>query len=145
MVLELGPWPALDAHRWTKFARRIIVELRSAPDGDELLSPDVIDLWSRTLTDWTGTAQRAMAANEPFRWSSELEPEVVEFLLHGLDRCLHSPVVMSWITPAEAEQQRQFTISIVQAFVDGLTVESHSCQHYADQILTSLGSLLADD
>lgn len=145
MVLELGPLPATDVLHWSKFARRIVVELRSAPEGDELLSPDVIELWSRTLTDWTGTAQRAVSDELPFRWSSDLEPEVAEFLLHGLDKCLHSPVVMGWVTTDEKEQQRTVTMAVVRAFVDGLTVESHSCQHYADQILTSLSTLLSEN
>ena len=148
MVLELGPYPAEDVQRWSRVVRRILVELRSTPDGEDLVSPDVIELWSRTLDDWSRIADRLTEGGgddpAPFRWTGELEPEVVEFLLDGLERCLHSPTVMSWITPEEAEQQRTFTMQVVQAFVDGLTAEGHGCQHYADQILVSLGGLLED-
>jgi hypothetical protein len=145
MVLELGPLPTADVLKWNKFARRIIVELRSSPDVADLVSTDVIELWSRTLTEWTGTAQQAEGSELPFRWTSDLEPEVVEFLLDGLDKCLHSPVVMSWVTAAEASDQRPVTMAIVRAFVDGLIAESNSCQHYADQILSSLGPLLSEN
>lgn len=144
MVLELGPCPADDVVRWSKFARRIVVELRSTPEYDELISPDVVDLWSKTLDEWLNQAKSMVGDEPPFRWTAELEPEVVEFLLHGLDRCLHSPTVMSWVTPAEARDQRAFTMRVVRAFVDGLSAEGHSCQHYADQILTSFGQLLED-
>lgn len=142
MVLELGPCPAEDVLRWSKFARRIVIELRSTPEYDELVSPDVVDLWAQTLDEWASQAKSLSGQDSPFRWTSELEPEVVEFLLHGLDRCLHSPAVMSWVTPQEAEEQRMFTMRVVQAFVDGLSAEGHGCQHYADQILTSLSDLL---
>jgi hypothetical protein len=121
-----------------------VTQLRSTPECDDLVPPDVVDLWARTLDDWTGQAESLDGQDAPFRWMSELEPEVVEFLLHGLDRCLHSPTVMSWVTPAEAEEQRMFTMRVVQAFVDGLSAEGHGCQQYADQILTSLSGLLQD-
>lgn len=143
-MLELGPCPAEDVLRWSKFARRILVQLRS-DCGQGLVSPDVVDLWANTLDDWSSTAISVSGdPDTPFRWTSELEPEVVEFLLHGLDKCIHSPTVMSWVTPPEAREQRAFTMLVVRAFIDGLHVEGRSCQHYADQILASFGDLLED-
>jgi hypothetical protein len=143
MVLELGPCPAEDVVRWSKFARRIVVELRST-EGIEGFAPDVIDLWARTLDDWSSQAKDFSDADSLFRLTEELEPEVAEYLLHGLDRCLHSPAVMSWITPEEAKEQRAFTMHVVRAFVDCLSAEGYGCQQYADQILSSFGALLDD-
>ncbi|MEM7271888.1 MAG: hypothetical protein AAF547_02305 [Actinomycetota bacterium] len=144
MVLELGPWPTDDAVRWSKFARRIVCELRTSPTDDAVAPADVLDLWSRTIDRWSTEAHAALAENRPFRLTSELEPEVVEYLLHGLDRCLHSPTVMRLITPSEAIEQRAFTMLVVRAFVDGLLAECSSCQQYADQVMTSLGTLLTE-
>lgn len=144
-MLEVGPCPTEDVLRWSKFARRILAELRTTSEAGRLVSNDVVDLWSQTLDDWSATAQAASAEpDRPFRWTGELEPEVAEFLLDGLDRCLHSPTVMSWVTPAEAEEQRAFTTLVVRAFVDGLSAEGRSCRHFADQIHVSLGNLLDD-
>ena len=143
MVLELGPCPADDVVRWSKFARRIVVELRSNDEAVEIAT-DVVELWARTLDEWSREATTQKVQGAPFRWTSELEPEVVEYMLHGLDRCLHSPVVMSWITPDEAEAQRPFTRQVVKAFLDSLTAEGHGCEEYADQVLSSLGELLND-
>lgn len=145
MVIELGPCAADDVLRWSKFARRILVELRTTEDEDQaVVSPDVLELWSRTLDEWSGRAVESANHDAPFRWSSEVEPEVAEFLLHGLDKCLHSPRVMGWVTPAEAEEQRAFTMLVVRSFVDGLAAEGEGCRHFADQILTSLQDLLQD-
>jgi len=141
MVLELGPCPAEDALSWSKFARRIVVELRTSPTGHSFISNDVLELWATTLEEWFRTAG-ACDRDEPFRWSSEVEPAVAEFLLDGLDRCLHSDAVLDLCTEEELERQRPFTKLVVGAFVTGLVAEGDACQHYADQVLTSLGNLL---
>lgn len=114
--------------------------------GEGLVSPDVVDLWANTLDEWTSAAGAASSTepHSPFRWTGDMEPEVAEFLLDGLDKCLHSQTVMDWITPLEAEEQRAFTMLIVRAFIDGFHVEGPSCQHYADQILVSLSDLLTE-
>lgn len=142
MVLELGPCPAEDALSWSKFARRIVVELRTSPTGHPFVSAEVLELWSRTLEEWFAIASRS--EGEPFRWVRDVEPEVAEFLLDGLDRCLHADMVRDLCTPEEIEQQRPFTALVVRTFVDGLAAEGDGCRHYADQVLTSLGSLLDD-
>lgn len=144
MVLELGPCQADEVTDWVRFARRILLELRAVPESDQPVSPDVIELWSRTLDDWAATARSFEPGPEPFRWSDDFDPEVAEFLLHGLDRCLHSPVVMNWITPTEASRQQPFTMRVVRAFVDGLNTEGTSCRHYADQVTASLGRYMTD-
>lgn len=143
MVLELGPCPVEDVMRWSKFVRRILVELRSTPGSEELVSPDLVDLWSRTVDEWAFRAE-TITPDQPFRWSGQLEPEVVEFMLDGLDRCVHSPTVMGWVTPQDALEQRAFTTMVIRAFVDSLNAECSSCRHYVDQVLVSLGSLLED-
>lgn len=141
MVLELGPCPADDVLRWSKFARRILVELRSNDLAERVVSTDVVDLWSRTLDEWSDEAA-GLADDVTFRWSTDLEPEVAEYLLHGLERCLHSPTVRGWIRPEEAREQRMFTMQVVRAFVDGLQAEGRGCQQYADQIMASLGNYI---
>ena len=144
MVLELGPCQADEAAGWVRFARRILLELRAAPESEQPVSSDLIDLWARTLDDWSRSASEAGHRSEPFRWSSEYDPEVAEFQLHGLERCLRSPVVMAWITPQEAHRQQPFTMRVVRAFVDGLNTEGTSCRHYAEEVSASFGRYLAD-
>lgn len=144
MVLELGPCPATDVLAWSKFARRIIVELRACPDQG-LVSSDLIALWATTLDRWSAEATKAAETpDRPFRWVEEMEPEVAEFLLDGLDRCLHSSKVMSWVTQEEAVRQRAFTGLVVRAFLGGLAAEGHGCLHFADHINQSLSPLLVD-
>ncbi len=142
MLVELGPCPAEEAEEWTKFARRFIIELRSHPDATGLVSPDVLNLWCHYIELWSSTATQAEADGRPFRWSEQIEPEVGEFMLHGLDRCLHSSFLRQAATPTEAATHKAFTMTVVRAFVDGLAAEGDACGHYVDQVLTSFSGEL---
>jgi hypothetical protein len=144
MVVEIGPCPAAEADGWTKFARRMIIELKSDPGLVSQVSPDLIDLWSEYIDRWAAQAAAADAADEPFRWSESMEPEVGEFLLHGLDRYLHSPFIKQAATEAETEAHMAFTMKLVRAFVEGLSTEGKSFGQYVDQILISFGAELDD-
>jgi hypothetical protein len=135
MLLELGPVAATDVRSWTRFARRVLVELRVEPD---LASADVDDLlsqWSQLIDDWAATS----ASGDTFRWSRSLDAEMAEFLLHGLERAFTSRRLQARITAEESQAQRSFTLHVIQAFVDGLATDDVTHQHYADQIRASFG------
>ncbi len=144
VLLDLGPFPAEDALHWSKFARRIVVELRSSPEVDRVQTADLLDQWSATIDQWSDQASRCVAAELPFRWAADVEPELAEFLLDGLDRSLHSPAVRQLCTDSEIERQRPFTVLVVRSFIDGLASEGAGCRQYADQVTTSLRGLLPD-
>jgi len=142
MLVELGPCPALEAESWARFARRVIIELRSDSDIMSRVSPDLVNLWSHYIERWSAQAVLARTEGVPFRWSESIEPEVGEFLLHGLDRCLHSSFLKQAATESEKAAHMGFTMSVVRAFVEGLTTEGKSCCHYVDQVLISFGAEL---
>ncbi len=139
MELEVGPVPAAEADSWIKFARRILIELKSTPSVDDLPAADAVDLWSQTIDAWSNIARQATVGAKPFRVSSTYEPEFAEYLLHGLEQCLLSRTVAEWVRPEEAKQQLPFTLMVVRAFVEGLASEGHSAQHYVDQIMAAFG------
>ncbi len=144
MVLDLGPCPAEDALDWSMFARRIVVELRSSPDLAPAVSPDLLDLWSTTIDQWSAAAADCRRGGRPFRWASEVDPELAEFLLAGLDRGLHSPELRLLCTDDEIERQLPFTVLVLRSFIDGLASESDGCRQYADHVAVSLQGLLPD-
>ena len=144
MLLDLGPCPAQDALRWSTFARRLVAEIGTTADLDRAGATDLLGAWSTLIDDWFDRATACEDADEPFRWASDVEPEMAEFLLDGLDRSLHSPVVRDLCTDDEIERQRPFTVLVVRSFIDGLAAESDGCRQYADQVSTSLHRLLPD-
>jgi hypothetical protein len=137
MLVELGPVAAADVRSWTRFARRVLVELGF--ERDDLPSTDVDDLlsqWSLLIDEWAARS----ASGDTFRWSRSLDAEVAEFLLHGLERAFTSRRLQARITAEESRAQRPFTLHVIQAFVDGLASDDVTHQHYADQIRASFGS-----
>ena len=127
------------------FARRIVAELRCTRDHEgPTPTDDLLDLWSETIEQWSARARECRDRGQAFRWVAEVEPEMAEFLLAGLDRSLHSDRVRELCTDEEVERQRPFTVLVVRSFVDGLTSESEGCRQYADQVSTSLRGLLPD-
>lgn len=133
MLLELGPVPTDVVHQWSKFARRVIVELRlSTDDLNGLVSDDQISGWAELIDRWDGHAVAAGATD--FRWSETLDTEMAEYLLHGLDQLLHSDQLKTRFTNDEVGTHWEFTRAILQAFVDGLSVEGRCQEHYVDQV-----------
>lgn len=142
MLLDLGPYPASDALRWTKFARRVLLEIECDPLLDGELSPDAVSLWRTYINDWSASAERHLTNREPFRWQTNLDAEVAEFLLHGLDQCWHSSRLANRLTPEDVSANHDFTMHVIRAFIDGLADEGRGCEHYANQITASFAGLL---
>lgn len=69
---------------------------------------------------------------------------MAEFLLDGLNRCVHSAEVAAWCSLDEKQAHLPMTTFVLGAFVTSLEAESGSCQHYTDQVRASLVGLLAD-
>ena len=51
MLLELGPIATADMDRWTRFARRVLLEVRTDTERDVLLDLDVLDASSSSQID----------------------------------------------------------------------------------------------
>lgn len=140
MYLELGPVPADDLKRWSRFARRVVVELRTQPSLLPDMGDDLLDQWGRLADDWCAAA--GAACGPEVRWSAPMDDEQAEYLLHGLTRCFYSPRVTAMMTPEEVRAQRRFTLRIIQAFVDGLVAEGRSDDHFVEQLRTEFAGHL---
>ncbi len=140
MLLELGPVAAGDVQQWARFVRRMICELRVDPaDLDGVATKDFLD----QCTDMVDTWERDAALGETeFRWSASMESETAMYLLHGLDRCLHSSGLADRATAEERTAVHPFMMHVVQSFVDGLTAEGSCETHLCDQVRGSLGASL---
>lgn len=140
MILELGPVAACDVQQWARFARRAVCELRVDPaDLAGVATPDFLDQCSRLVDEWD---RDASLGRRQFRWSGTIDAELAEYLLHGLDRCLHSPRLGQLTTTVELVAHRPFTMHVVQSLMDGLSTEGRCSEHLCDQVRASLGSSL---
>lgn len=139
MLVELGPVDATEVQQWTRFARRLVTELRANPEEFQgIATEDLLRQWSNLIDAWA----EASIGKDQFRWSQSLDSDLAEFLLHGLDRCLHSSQVQAQVTSDELSAYRPFTMHVLHAFVDGLSAEGGPCAEYVEQLMGSLGDSL---
>ncbi len=149
MQLELGPFAVEDVISWTRFARRLICEMKVDPaDLTGVASPDLLSAWSEMIDRLEEHASQpvsktmALRTADMFRWTGFIDVELAEYLLHGLHRCVHSESLRARITPDERTKYAPFTLHLVQSFIDGLTAEGLCHLQLVDQVRTTLGQLL---
>jgi hypothetical protein len=79
--VELGPLPSASARVWLEYASVVLDEVDrtggKVGDRSVAVAPDVLDAFRSYVASWTAAAGR-----EPFRWSGDADPEMVEYLLH---------------------------------------------------------------
>lgn len=139
VLIELGPFSSSEVHQWSRFARRIVCEFGVDPaELAGIATPDLLTEWRLLIDAWDHQAN----GTELFRWSGELDVEMSEFLLHGLERIVCSEALLQRATLAELDRHGAFTIHVVQSFVDALAAQGHCHRHYVDQIRGSIGELL---
>lgn len=131
MHLELGPFSTEEVEGWSRLFRRLAVELRSVVEPEKAeISEDLLQSWS-SFVDTLDTHCRTCSGE--FRWTHPLDEDEAEFLLHGLDRCLRSPVTRQAITPGELSAHTAFTLHVVESLTTALVAEGRRCEHYLDE------------
>ncbi len=139
MHLELGPVGAGDVQQWARFARRVVSELRVAPaDLAGVATDDLLRSWSDMIDRWE---HDAAIGDEVFRWSADVDVELAEYLLHGLDRTINSDGLRARLDRGD-HQHWPFTLHVAQALIDGLGAEGRCQEHLCDQVRVTLGSRL---
>lgn len=133
MLLELGPVDAAEALSWTRFARRLITEMRIDPcDLEGVIGEDLLGQWSALLDLWAAAV--VTEGQSTFRYSQTLEDEQAEFLLYGLTRCMTSPALRARVTAEERHDHDRFTGHVAKAFIAGLSIEGRPCDCYEEDL-----------
>ncbi len=94
------------------------------------MSPDLLDAWSQLIDRWSTLA----TPDEMFRWSSAIDDDLVEYLLHGLEQCLKIGDVTHLLTRDDIDRNREFTIHLIDSMIGALQIEGRRCEHFADEM-----------
>lgn len=122
--------PAASVLAWTKYARWVVEDLRDAAEDFHLLVPaDTLDSFERYLDEWEAVAR----ASDPFRWSAEVDPDTVEYLVHAwfiLATRLAARAEQRGVAlmPAEGEA---FYQAVVGALLDALAGEGRAQSQFS--------------
>lgn len=129
----LGPLPSNEVLAWTGYARQVLGEARRhEADWGMLLADDQLDTFIGFLDQWEKVARR----RPRFRWSTHLDPEVGEYLLHGFHRIVERLAKVSEargqaLAPPECEP---FYTALVTALLDGLESEGPIGAEFSDHL-----------
>ncbi|MGO9873543.1 MAG: hypothetical protein ACLPVY_07060 [Acidimicrobiia bacterium] len=128
--IELGPVSSASAQAWISYATDVLAVLRAVPE--QHLPRPALDVFASLLDEWRPIAQRPI----PFRWSSEQQPERVQYLLNALyvagtliEREAASG--RAHLRPAAADE---FHVLLVRETLDALERESEADAQFVEQM-----------
>ena len=130
MHIEVGPVLSASARAWITYATDMLALLRALPEHQ--LPKPALDAFASLLDEWRPNVERA----EPFRWSSEEQPERVQYLLNAL-------YIAGTLIEREAASGRarlrpagadEFHVVLVHEALDALEHESDADAQFVEQM-----------
>ena len=136
MRLDIGPVEPASAAAWIDWADEVLGKLRNEPPTRVSLPAAMFDDIGGYLEQWM---PRTRTVDKPFRWHAEIDPDELEYLVHGLFK-LDARLL------AEARrgerlgcpgEGRLFYLVLVRALLHALEVESPARAAFVDQLRSS--------
>lgn len=142
MKVRLGPVKATDMAAWLRFSRRITCDLRTDPGdmaSDAALGQvrewnRLLDEWSEELQPATSDAFRVTTGDANFNWDGDFDPERAEYLMHSMQKTIHSATVNKLVTPDDLRKHGWLTLHVMQRFIESLATEGAAQEEYVDQL-----------
>ena len=143
MRVQVGPLGSQGVLAWVGYARTVIDEAVSGRKPELALTAEVAEAFSGFLDEW----QAAAEADERFLWSTEIDPEQVEFLAHAFHH-----VALALAKAAERrgfglapQEGREFYLALVSAFLGALEREGGAAAEFAEDLGSTWPGLDLDD
>ncbi|CAN5701001.1 hypothetical protein BH24ACT3_BH24ACT3_11040 [soil metagenome] len=134
MRVVLGPLPSASVLSWIAYAREVVATAEADPDGlGAPLGPDLVEGFRRYLDDWDATARRT----REFRWSTEIDGAMAEYLLHGFHRVverLAKEAEAAGNSPGAPSEGDEFYHALVSGLLDGLAEDDSAGAEFADHL-----------
>ncbi len=138
----MGPVKANDMAAWLRFSRRITCDLRTDP-GDMASDAAMgqVREWNRLLDEWSEALipvqsgdQRHAAGDASFNWDGDFDPDRAEYLIHSMQKTIHSATVNKLVTPNDLREHGWLTLHVMQRFIESLATEGAAHEEYVDQL-----------
>jgi hypothetical protein len=130
VLIEIGPVSAESARAWIAYATETLEVLRQLESKE--LERQALDGFASLLGAWRPIAYR----DEPFRWSSQEDPDRAKFLLNALywagtivER--EAEVGRARLRPAVADE---FHLVLIHEVLDALEHESEADAHFVKEL-----------
>lgn len=133
MRLDVGPVPAASAVAWIDWADEVFGVLRDEPPTRVSLPAAAFDHIGGYLEQWMPLTRKV---DEPFRWSAEIDPDRLEYLVHALftlDARLLAEAQRGE-RPGSPEEGRLFYLVLVRDLLHALEMEDPARAGFVDQL-----------
>ncbi len=134
---------------WLAFSRRVMCDLRTEP-GDMASDSNfgVVLEWNRLMDEWAAAIAAAAPSNSllpsgesDVTWEGEFDPDRAEYLMHSLQKTMHSATVDALVTEEDIQHHGWLTMHIMSRFIDSLENEGRAHAEYVDQLRQSIRSV----
>ncbi|MGZ8765471.1 MAG: hypothetical protein ACXW2C_07260 [Acidimicrobiia bacterium] len=130
MNVEVGPVSHASAVAWLDYATEALADLRTAPASP--VSPHALELFADLLAEWRAIA----ATDDRWRWTAEMAPEKVEFLIRALYEAglvieHESAAKRARLRPPEADE---FHVVLVECVLAALEAEGGSSAQFVESL-----------
>lgn len=141
MHVQLGPLPSESAVAWVGYARQVLITKR-AHDA-ETLPEDIRSAFTGYLDEWA----RAAAKGPELRWETEVDDELLEYLVHAFYR-----VAVRLSEEAERRGGRAsppegdiFYTALVRSLLDAMADETAAAAEFSDHLRAFWPGLNAEE
>ena len=139
MKVRLGPVKSADMAAWLRFSRRITCDLRTDPGdmaSDAALSQ--VREWNRLLDEWSEELDPGRSGDTlgdaSFNWDGDFDPDRAEYLMHSMQKTIHSATVNKLVTSDDLRKHGWLTLHVMQRFIESLVTEGAAHEEYVDQL-----------
>jgi hypothetical protein len=131
MEVRVGPVSARSATAWVGYATDVLTSAVGNSDVPTV-DPDIVAEFIGYLNQWEHHA----AHGDPFIWTGEIEPERLEYLVHGFARIVDHLAAMADRrdepnAPAEGDD---FYQALVLSIIDALAQQGDSMGEFSEQL-----------
>ena len=141
MEVRIGPVSARSAVAWAGYATEVLTSA-SGSTSVPSVDPTIVEEFVSYLRQWDEQA----AQGDPFIWIGEIEPERLEYLVHGFARIVdHLAAVADHRgQPGAPADGDEFYQALVLSIIDALAQQGDSMGEYSEQLRDQWPGLQAD-
>lgn len=142
MRVQVGPLASGSVTIWVAYARTVLAQALAHPGSHAPLAAEAIDAFEDFLDLWDDAARDTTE----FVWSTEVDPERVEYLAHVWFRLAAELADEAEARgfPLSPPEGDEFYQALVSAVLDALAHEGRSTFEFAEQLREEWPGLKAD-
>jgi hypothetical protein len=141
MEVRVGPVSARSARAWVGYATDVLTSAVGNSDVPAV-DPAIVEEFVGYLNQWDHHA----TLGDPFIWTGEIEPERLEYLVHGFARIVDhlAAVANRQDQPNAPAEGDDFYQALVLSIIDALAQQGHSMSEFSEQLRDQWPGLRAD-